>query len=458
MGVDLKNLQANILKAHGREHAWCLFFQFNNSPFSLRRWVSGFAPQVTTAYQQANDSERRKSGFPDFDGGTLVSFFLSGTGYYKMGFQNEQPQDPAFQRGMKNGATCTLLNDIESSQWEENYRQDLDALIMLADNSLEKLERRKNDLAQSLEANMAGKLIFVEKGKMLQPDGVPLEHFGFVDGISQPELWDAGGKPLEDNWRRWVLAQEDGENFGSYLVFRKLEQNVEAFSQKVTELAHIMKVSGELVKAQVIGRFPNGMPLALAEQPSLPNDFAFINNGDRSGLKCPFHSHIRKVNPRDMGLPNSEDRRIVRRGISYDEFGRKPDLSDEPNTGVGMLFMCYQKSIEDQFEFIQKEWCNNPDYPEPKTGIDPIAGQPYAGDKPQHWNKGWNTRRNKQPFGFSEVVRLKGGEYFYAPSLSFLREPFPKHGVNKSHVAAPVGGYPQSRRIVSLGRGGRYGA
>jgi hypothetical protein len=85
--------------------------------------------------------------------------------------------------------------------------------------------------------------------------------------------------------------------------------------------------------------------------------------------------------------------------------------------------MCYQKNIAQQFEVLQYLWANDPRIPrEQEPGIDPVIGQPGAnGVGQQQWPARWNDpcERHK-PFDFHSFVTLKGGEYFFAPSIHFL--------------------------------------
>ena len=86
--------------------------------------------------------------------------------------------------------------------------------------------------------------------------------------------------------------------------------------------------------------------------------------------------------------------------------------------------MCYQRDIGEQFEFLQSRWANNADFVREKTGIDPIIGQPRAGDEslPQQWPRQWQAPpQTGEPFSFHGFVALKGGEYFFVPSIRFLR-------------------------------------
>ena len=60
---------------------------------------------------------------------------------------------------------------------------------------------------------------------------------------------------------------------------------------------------------------------------------------------------------------------------------------------------------------------------EQEPGIDPVIGQPGGnGVGQQKWPAQWDDPREKhKPFDFHGFVTLKGGEYFFAPSIYFLR-------------------------------------
>lgn len=87
------------------------------------------------------------------------------------------------------------------------------------------------------------------------------------------------------------------------------------------------------------------------------------------------------------------------------------ELLDQPNDGVGLLFMSYQASIDKQFHFMQKSWANNRKFPhvqpqEPADGIDPIIGQLPAGDPGTTVDHHWPAHAAaRQVQGF---VHLKG--------------------------------------------------
>jgi hypothetical protein len=83
--------------------------------------------------------------------------------------------------------------------------------------------------------------------------------------------------------------------------------------------------------------------------------------------------------------------------------------------------MAYQNDIVNQFEFTQAAWVNNPGFVQPNAGIDPVIGQgPKGGQRcPLEWGGGGATPR--KAFDFRGFVTLKGGEYFFAPSISALK-------------------------------------
>ena len=184
-------------------------------------------------------------------------------------------------------------------------------------------------------------------------------------------------------------------------------------------------MNADWLGAAAVGRFKDGTLIINHGSPqgnvSIPNDFNFGNGTGKE--KCPFHAHIRKTNPRGdttafVSLEEERSHRIARRGITYGT--REPDFSDEPEGDVGLLFMCYQQSIAHQFEFMQNSWADNERFlPPQQPGVDPVIGQ--GGSQDQNWpiSHGSSTTAS---FNFGEFVTLKGGEYFFTPSISSLQK------------------------------------
>lgn len=478
----LENLQANILKHHGRRFAWHLFLQFKKEKAAaIKAWIGTYAAgngdiKITNAYKQLKDVEghriARANNIPH-DAGTVSCFFLAAEGYKALGISPYMPgvlppgvNNGAFAQGLKSRGPG-VLHDPAVKYWEEGFRDDIHAMLLLADEdeaNLQMLLSTIRVLAEhityggtdaaampaGINTNPAAlfKTIHVQKGEELKDAGLGIEHFGYADGVSQPTFLKGeikAGKVWDDNEKdiSTLLVPETVQGaidcYGSYLVFRKLEQNVKAFKELEEEIGKKLFPNlpkeeedlAEIAGAYVVGRFEDGSPVTRfdREQPAETedptgkgkekpdNDFTYKQ--DTEGSRCPFHAHIRMTNPRDRSIKDFT--RISRRGITYDEAGRNGNLHWFPEGGVGLLFMCYQGSIENQFEVIQGKWANKGDIlANNPTGIDGVIGQgPNAHQ--QWWPLSYNGEdRVKLKNPFAGFVTMKGGEYFYAPSIPFL--------------------------------------
>lgn len=437
----LKGIQGNILKKNGGENEALLLLSFGQPDekevTELRKKIRSLADKfITNGYQQLESAHKRKEKGPQE---TFTGFYLSYSGYIKLGIaESEIPKSASFRSGMENAD----LGDPSRDEWETVWRKGIDAIILIIDDNLSDIENRIKALSIDWETYIAGKEVGT---KLKNVHDQTIEHFGYVDGISQPLFFDKEVKEQRrDHWdpsasKELVLEKEaETDHYGSYLVYRKLEQNVHAFKEAEERLAHTLGFAGEteeVAGALMIGRFENGLPVIKfgsttdPEEPSEDNDFQF--DIDKDGASCPFHAHIRKTNPRgdsqrQFGEKKDTERehRIARRGITYDYIGRNGDMTYHPERGVGLLFMCFQSSLENQFEFMQKNWANNNDFPRPFTGIDPVIGQGQnrsAADGQVAEQKWTDIRGKQQCASLQDFVTMKGGGYFYAPSIHFLK-------------------------------------
>ena len=203
---------------------------------------------------------------------------------------------------------------------------------------------------------------FAELSRLGTSDIGGREHFGFIDGISQP-LPDWGrtrtvtananqldygnlvclgefllGYPNEYNryTERPLLDASDaagaslpeaedqpgkrdlGRN-GTYVVMRQLSQDVRAFWQYVDENTRTLHETGyNLAEIMVGRRLEDGAPLVPLIQSRIPgvgdsgsparrrqdvqqNQFTYESDPD--GTRCPIGAHIRRGNPRTVDLP-----------------------------------------------------------------------------------------------------------------------------------------------------------
>jgi Dyp-type peroxidase family len=434
----LRDLQANILEHHGREYAFHLLVQITDAELA-KKWITQFAnTKVTTAFNQLNASEQRKHD-KSFDGGTVFTLSLSTHAYKKLDPPVEKlPDDEAFREGMKNRAN-KLRDEVE--QFDDAWKEDGDVFIIVADSNEQKAMKEADIIKNEIVT--WGVVLASLRGKVLRnEDGIGIEHFGYADGISQPlftdkEIHRQGPRTQWDDKADLSIlllpdpAAAGHDSFGSYLVFRKLEQNVKAFKEAEELLIKVKNDAGEedpeLGGAMIVGRFESGAEvintsreIEIEDPADLKNDFDYRD--DKSGNKCPFHAHVRMVNPRS-GVHDFSTHRIARRGIPFNDIGRNEnDLeNDQPENGVGLLFMCYQRHIPNQFEFLQHFWANNGQVGNKNVGQDGIIGQgPNTTNRflPVQWGQ---AAKQADPIAFKDFVTMRGGEYFFTPSISGLK-------------------------------------
>ena len=462
----LDNLQGNILKGHGRDHTTNLFFAFGaDVPKSKRllRELGNF--HVTSAYKQLIATEAFK--VDKTDGGTFCALFISALGYQALGRAFTTPaQNNAFAVGMKDASGIKDLDDPDVSMWEAAFRVDIHGMILVADDDTVRGAARVF-VIEALLKDAGCTLVHKQDGKAIRNKaGNGLEHFGYVDGRSQPLMLveDIEVESRDEGIAHWdptasldkalvadPMTNADSLAFGSFFIFRKLEERVQDFKTREQELADALDLTGEdreLAGALVVGRFEDGTPVTMSSEAKgikdPRNDFNY--NGDKLGARCPFHAHIRKTNPRGSRapkVPSVEEQLhiMVRRGITYEDTPRQvhPDSLPGADTkekfmekvrpnlpagGLGLLFMAYNAKLDDQFVVTQQSWANSKDFPEGSAaGVDPVIGQKKSGPPGDlSYLKVWDDSTSvKKPFGFNGFVTMKGGEYFFAPSMLFLR-------------------------------------
>lgn len=456
----LQNLQGNILKGHGRVETINIFFRIDPAKAaSMRRALREVANfHVTSAAQQLRETEEyQRSGRA---GATFVALFLANTGYAALGLAASAPKgEPQFLKGMRDDASLKAVGDKPVTQWEAPFQKQCDGMLLVGDMDRNRV-RLKRDILAALMDESGATIVHEQRGSAIKDKANNgIEHFGYVDGRSQPLLLkeDVDKESRDAGISRWdpsfglqsALVKDsdpDPTSFGSYFIFRKLEQDVQGFKRREQELATQLGLKGdeqrELAGALAVGRFEDGTPVTLSDEAkelNPPNDFNY--NGD-SGSRCPLQAHIRKVNPRGSGPGGLLDERthiMPRRGIPYEDVMRTVHPSDLPGseslsdfdthvkkllpTGkVGLLFMAYNSSLSKQFVFTQASWANTESFAAAGVGLDPVIGQETAPAAAQMWRKTWDdAAAGNAAFGFHGFVTLRGGEYFFAPSLSFLK-------------------------------------
>lgn len=441
------NLQGNILKGHGRDHTANIFINCDkNKQAAVKRWIKSLVERgiINSAKQQIEETARFKA--TKVGGGMFATLLFSEFGYKYLGFDTKNKLNGDFRKGMKQAD----LNDPKPDEWEYGFRGDIHFLLIIGDDVKEKVFTAVEVLKTEIE--QFGSITTIEFGNALRnAANAGIEHFGYVDGTSQPLFFeDEIVKYKADNFitgssfiynpsadKSLVLVDDPFTNaeaaFGSYFVFRKLAQNVKGFKEAEEELAESLGLTGEdeeRAGAMVVGRFEDGTPVELQGVNNIPKS-AVRNNFDYVKLdnsKCPFQGHIRKSNPRSGNpfedLKATQSHVMARRGITYGLRNDDPnseEIENKPIGGVGLLFQSYQANLSNQFEFIQKNWVNKNKFPFDNSGIDPIIGQRGDNVSTGKFAVEYGAIQSLKTGSFGHFVTLKGGEYFFAPSIPFMK-------------------------------------
>lgn len=437
-----------------------------------RQWLSATAGRVTTA------DRRPGSSAPALNVG------LTWAGMAALGVTEETlysfPEE--FRVGMAGRAD--QLGDIDVNDLERWERDGpgttrIHAVVIIHASAADDLDR----LCEQVRADLAGhgEVVSEQDGSRLPATGSgPVsgnrdkarsrEHFGFVDGLSQPAIEGLKGDAAErcpgqgfrredGTWRplragEIILGYPDEENVlpacpapsalarnGSYLVYRKLSQDVAAFRRLITEQGRLYPGGSDALAAKMVGRRADGTPLVVSEQETSAADTqlgAFTYADDPDGLRCPVGAHIRRVNPRD-GF-KAQDKivyrhRMLRRGIPYG-----PELPagqlDDDGEQRGLLFVCLCASIARQFEFVQGQWSNDGNNLGLGASQDPLLSNASNGTS--------LTIPGARPWFLSPIpplVTVRGGEYFFLPGRRALA-----HFAGDRDLPATGHDHPQTSR------------
>jgi Dyp-type peroxidase family len=442
--IDLADVQGDILQAYGNRyrHTSYVFIGVGDAAAG-RAWLSGHVDRITTAV--------RWNGNPPQ---STFNVALTWAGLTALGVPPATVESfsEEFRQGMASRAA--ELGDAGATgpeHWEPGLGTG-EAHILVTINALNRpaLDEALAELRDGLSAG--GLSIVHEDHAELFSES--REHFGFADGFSQPAIEgvadaDAArgeGVPEANGWRplalgEFLLGHEDeesrtdpkrrlpsapsdplGQN-GSYMVWRKLKEDVALFRRVIRDASRLYEGGDEAkLMAKVVGRWQNGAPLVNAPDappegfdPKAPGTNNFRYSSDPSGFACPLGAHIRRSNPRDaLGFDGklSFRHRIIRRGMPYGP-ELPPGVIEDDGRDRGLVFVCLNASISRQFESIQRQWLNDGNSFHLGGDRDFLLGAPA----------GKMTIQGDPPFFLSPqgpFVTMRGGEYLFVPGITAL--------------------------------------
>ena len=244
------DIQGFVLRGYNMPFARYLFLHFEDAACA-RGLIRRLIEEVTTGQQWDGGKPQSTVNIAfthrglvalDLPAATLISFPVE------------------FQQGMKSRAA--ILGDIgvnDPERWDEVWRDDrVHAWLGVNAISSEALDARCTDLMRQAEECGGVVVLETQDAAALVVDGKPTtkEHFGFTDGFGNPDYLgvDRSSQPGQGKLTadgKWLplatgelllgYADEAGESpvapvphilasNGTFMVYRKLHQNVAAFS------------------------------------------------------------------------------------------------------------------------------------------------------------------------------------------------------------------------------------
>ncbi len=480
-------MQGVLLHGYREMHELTLLFLRIEDPVACGAWLRELADTVLTTADPTEHKLRARRDGKDY---ARVNVALTARGLAALGLPEEvlATLPPELREGMARRAQ-EHLRDVDGNapeRWQfggTHGGDDIHLLLMLYAADGERMERLRHDY-RIRAAQQGLREVHVQRCSRQHRPGDPpgyfRDHFGFLDGLSQPRIegfQDPAGHPNDYDrplkTGELILGHDNeygerspsprvpeampgadplpdvpdhpgwkdlGSN-GSYMVVRKLEQDVAAFEEFLRANASIAPEGThedrrEWLAAKLVGRWRNGSPLVAskgcplhrlfpflfrkekAKPPRLPqHDAEAIDNSflyardDPHGYGCPVTAHARRCNPRDAMPPSRHSsmkvtrrHRILRRGFNY-----------EDASGKGLMFIALNTHVSRQFEFIQRSWVHYDQLEGMEGAEDPLTG-----------DGGGRLIIPQRPLrqcvaGLQQFVKTRGGGYFFLPGVKALR-------------------------------------
>jgi Dyp-type peroxidase family len=344
--LDVAEIQGNLVAGFNKDFATLLFLTIDDQTL-FKTWLGQFHQLVASAeevisFNRLFKRTRDRRGYTGSVKASWINIAFSHAGLSKLTVEADAFTDASFRSGV--AAQSAALGDPTNADAEGHPDHWLvrdgdggaDVLIIVAADALSDLEAEVAQIEQLLYSprdalgrpmRCGAAIIFKQEGRTQLGALAGHEHFGFLDGISQPGIrgrishWPNDvltprqnpndpdqGKPGQDLlWPGEFIFGYQGQDpknvtapgansllddagnrvapdwakDGAYLVFRRLRQDVHAFHQFLHENGGEIGIEPAGLGAKLIGRWASGAPIIRAQgvdEPELGDDDCANNN------------------------------------------------------------------------------------------------------------------------------------------------------------------------------------
>ena len=273
------DIQGNILRGYASHSHVAYVFTEITDPALARRLLSTLRPRLATERDWETRPVSRLNVAFTYPGLERLEVPLASFGQF-----------PDFRGGMSERARTSLgdLGANDPQYWDADLTDRAHVLFTVYG---EDRGHRTQELTRLRGEIAAGGMqtVCIQEGDSLTDSR---EHFGFDDGFSQPAIEGVAGdrrsirgegaqrprwRLMAEPWRSIRLGEfvlgyrdEDGVTVGredrllrngTFMVWRKLEQDVDGFQEWIRAQIGADDDAAELLKARIVGRWPNGASL-----------------------------------------------------------------------------------------------------------------------------------------------------------------------------------------------------
>jgi len=462
MALDLTDIQGNLLRGYRSANARHFALGIGDAK-AAKSFIAGLlsgdeqrSPQITNAEEWDDKPHYTLNLGVTFAGLQALGVAPEALGAFPVAFQQGPAVRASADPDYPDGVGLGDVDDSAPSNWIVGGTMTPTVHLMLSLYTDEHRVKRIDELTARLRKVFASSYLtelHVQDANALPKGKV---HFGYRDGIAQPQIEGAPGRDRRDMQPQatvgdFLLGGDYVNTYGgnylgsippalghnaTYGAFRILRQDVHGFEEFLRHRADRWDMDPELVAAKLLGRWRNGVPLTLSPDTYKPdpkirkrelNAFDYAPGpghttyyDDVEGQRCPIGAHIRRLNPRGslvMGKPHS--RRLVRRGMPYGPPLRPDAPDDRVERGLVGLFICGDLDL--QYEFILRVWANEDIATHGLRGTrDPLIGaQPAMGG--QFVVRTDDSRDPIVMTALPRLVQTRGSVYVLIPGIGGLR-------------------------------------